>query len=181
MYLLLRTRLDEHSSHGNHGQTAVVQLSGELQLTLSRILEATQPLLLMVFYFVRGFACTCLPRYDLKQQKCYECTLHHCIYLEAPGSSCPSSQCQSCLVHLKSGWPSWFVDTCHFVSGIASIAISYVLYFMQTCSSECRYSLLQKPRDHTCHRQSHPGIGPAHYKKAKVENQPLWSTPTAKS
>ena len=130
---------------------------------------------------MRGFACTCLPRYDLKQQKCYECTLHHCIYLEAPGSSCPSSQCQSCLVHLKSGWPSWFVDTCHFASGIASIAISYVLYFMQTCSSECRYSLLQKPRDHTCHRQSHPGIGPAHYKKAKVENQPLWSTPTAKS
>ena len=54
MYLLLRTGLDEHSSHGDHGQTAVVQLSGELQLTLSRILEATQPLLLMVFYFVRG-------------------------------------------------------------------------------------------------------------------------------
>ena len=35
-------RLDEHSSHGSHGQTAVVQLSGELQLALSRILEAKQ-------------------------------------------------------------------------------------------------------------------------------------------
>lgn len=30
--------LDQHGCHGNHGQTPVVQLRGELQLTLSRVL-----------------------------------------------------------------------------------------------------------------------------------------------
>lgn len=31
-------RLDEHSGHGDHGQTAVVQLGSQLQLSLSRVL-----------------------------------------------------------------------------------------------------------------------------------------------
>ena len=33
-------RLDEHPSHGRHGQAPVVQLRGELQLALRRVLTA---------------------------------------------------------------------------------------------------------------------------------------------
>mmetsp|Transcript_76795 Transcript_76795/g.120951 ORF Transcript_76795/g.120951 Transcript_76795/m.120951 type:complete len:279 (-) Transcript_76795:153-989(-) len=35
--------LDQHSSHGDHGQTPVVQLGGQLQLALGRVLDLPAP------------------------------------------------------------------------------------------------------------------------------------------
>lgn len=91
-------RLDEHSGHGDHGQTAVVQLGSQLQLSLSRVLCCA--------------GSSCSPEQGLISTASTQSGRignFGKISSTTPGFSCPSSRCRSCRAHLR---PNLTMDCC---------------------------------------------------------------------
>ena len=109
--------LDQHGSHGDHGQAPVVKLGGQLQLSLGRVLALQMRIHMdpndrnitcgitkeSVSSVKLGIVWKCRSR-TVPNPIVWKSSLARCLSQEPqqsqpsqqPGSSCPSSQCRSC-------------------------------------------------------------------------------------
>lgn len=162
-------RLDEHSGHGDHGQTAVVQLGSQLQLSLSRVLCCA--------------GSSCSPEQGLISTASTQSgvwknwEVFGKISSATPGFSCPSSRCRSCRAHLR---PNLSMDCC-----VSCRRHPKNLLRSSSCFPSCDFfpifQLLQ-PSGRTCHKRSHQGTDPGTSKLIKRNNcSNCDATPTSKN